>query len=148
MFPEAVACACRIISGERSTPVTNAAFRASLRASSPSPHPTSRASRQPSGTASSTRRWYWTLWFQYGSGIPVPSDEVPRRQRLAVPELDQTGRDRDAVRREDLSGLEGGAQFVAGEPAGLMDLVPVDIDLNGGGAGHEAEHEAGGERPG
>ena len=47
-----------------------------------------------------------------------------------------------------LAGLEGGAQLVAGEPAGLVDLVAVDVDLGGGGAGHEAEHEAGRERPG
>ena len=52
---------------------------------------------------------------------------VRARQRLAVPELDQAGRDRDAVRGQHLAGLEGGAQVVAGEPAGLVDLLAVDL---------------------
>src|SRR5690606_5005235 len=87
-----------------------------------------------------------------GAGTSVPGAGLPRGgaggEGLAVPAFDQAGRDGDAVGRQDLSGGEGGVEFVAGEPAGLVDLVAVDLDRGRGGAGDEAEHEAGREGPG
>ena len=78
--------------------------------------------------------------------MPVPSDEAPHGERLAVPVLDKRAA-METVRRQDLAGLEGGEQLVAGEPAGLVDLVTVDA-ISVVAPGQEAEHEAGRERPG
>src|SRR5690349_4397281 len=66
----------------------------------------------------------------------------------AVPVLDEPPGDRDARRQEDVPRRDGLGELRPGQPPGVRDLLPVDADRDGAGAGDEAEHEAGRERPG
>ena len=82
---------------------------------------------------------------------PAPSPRersrpVPRQLR-SVPALDQPPGDRHRRRQPHLALAARRRELVAGEPAGLDDLVAVDLDPRVVGPGVVAEHERAGERP-
>jgi DNA-binding transcriptional LysR family regulator len=72
---------------------------------------------------------------------PHPAVPGSSSSALGKPGADEVGLDRV------VAAVGQGADLVAGEPAGLGQLVVVDGDLVGGGDRAEPDHQPGGERP-